>query len=111
MDMSGLKDAAVSLERYSHGGDVFTGEGIGGVADQQTGLTHSPEEEEGGRKESRRQVQQKEGLCFQLQLKVCFCIGVRLGAASHSCCATQTLAYIHVARGTQKPLMIATSLH
>lgn len=34
------------VERYSHGGDVFTGEGIGGVADQQTGLTHSPEEEE-----------------------------------------------------------------
>lgn len=37
---------------YSHGGDVFTGEGIGGVANQQTGLTHSPEEEEeeeGGR--------------------------------------------------------------
>lgn len=33
---------------YSHGGDVFTGEGIGGVADQQTGLTHSPEEEEEG---------------------------------------------------------------
>lgn len=31
---------------YSHGGDVFTGEGIGGVANQQTGLTHSPEEEE-----------------------------------------------------------------
>lgn len=34
---------------YSHGGDVFTGEGIGGVANQQTGLTHSPEEEEEGR--------------------------------------------------------------
>lgn len=31
---------------YSHGGDVFTGEGIGGVANQQTGLTHSPEKEE-----------------------------------------------------------------
>ena len=24
-----------------HSGDVFPGEGIGGVADQQTGLTHS----------------------------------------------------------------------
>lgn len=34
---------------YSHGGDVFTGEGIGGVADQQTGLTHSPEEDGRGR--------------------------------------------------------------
>lgn len=30
---------------YSHSGDVFTREGIGGVANQQTGLTHSPEEE------------------------------------------------------------------
>lgn len=29
---------------YSHSGDVFTGEGIGGVTNQQTGLTHSPEE-------------------------------------------------------------------
>lgn len=29
---------------YSHSGDVFTREGIGGVANQQTGLTHSPEE-------------------------------------------------------------------
>lgn len=30
---------------YSHGGDVFTREGIGGVTYQQTGLTHSPEGE------------------------------------------------------------------
>lgn len=30
---------------YSHSGDVFTREGIGGVANQQAGLTHSPEEE------------------------------------------------------------------
>lgn len=30
---------------YSHGGDVLAREGIGGVANQQTGLTHSPEEE------------------------------------------------------------------
>lgn len=30
---------------YSHSGDVFTREGIGGVTNQQTGLTHSPEEE------------------------------------------------------------------
>lgn len=48
MNSSAYKVVAewVSLERYSHGGDVFTGEGIGGVADQQTGLTHSPEEGE-----------------------------------------------------------------
>lgn len=26
---------------FLHSGDVFPGEGIGGVADQQTGLTHS----------------------------------------------------------------------
>lgn len=31
---------------YSHGGYVFTGEGIGGVTYEQTGLTHSPEERE-----------------------------------------------------------------
>lgn len=27
--------------RYSHCGDIFSGKGIGGVADEQAGLTHS----------------------------------------------------------------------
>lgn len=60
-----FKVAAVSLERYSHGGDVFTGEGIGGVADQQTGLTHSPEKKR--RKEGRRaddKLNKKKGFVF-----------------------------------------------
>lgn len=35
---------ACAVGGYSHSGDVFTGEGIGGVTNQQTGLTHSPEE-------------------------------------------------------------------
>lgn len=30
---------------YSHSGDVFTRESIGGVTNQQTSLTHSPEGE------------------------------------------------------------------
>lgn len=30
---------------YSHGGDVFTREGIGGVTNQQTSLTHGSEGE------------------------------------------------------------------
>lgn len=30
---------------YSHSGDVFPGESIGGIANQQTGLTHSPDEQ------------------------------------------------------------------
>lgn len=29
---------------YLHSGDIFTREGIGGVADEQTGLAHSPVE-------------------------------------------------------------------
>lgn len=29
--------------RYSHSGDVFSGEGIGGVADEEAGLPHSTE--------------------------------------------------------------------
>lgn len=31
---------------YSHSGDVFTREGIGGITYEQTGLTHSPEDQE-----------------------------------------------------------------
>lgn len=65
MNKSGFKVAAqwVSLERYSHGGDVFTGEGIGGVADQQTGLTHSPEEDEEGRRADDK-FNKKKGFVF-----------------------------------------------
>lgn len=32
--------------RYSHGGDVLSRKGIGGVADEQAGLTHSSAREE-----------------------------------------------------------------
>lgn len=76
----GVKVAAESLEWYSHGGDVLAGEGIGGVADQQTGLTHSPEEDEGAREGGREEGEQttssakKEGFVFRSRLKVCLCV-------------------------------------
>lgn len=57
---------------YSHGGDVFTGEGIGGVADQQTGLTHSPEEDGRGRTADDK-FNKKNGFVFKIHLKVCLC--------------------------------------
>lgn len=57
---------------YSHGGDVFTGEGIGGVTDQQTGLTHSPEEDGRGRTADDK-FNKKNGFVFKIHLKVCLC--------------------------------------
>ena len=38
-----------------HSGDVFPGEGIGGVADQQTGLTNSTVGERGRERERERE--------------------------------------------------------
>lgn len=46
----------VDSVRYSHGGDVLSRKGIGGVADEQAGLTHGSAREEMG-KMSQFQVQ------------------------------------------------------
>lgn len=62
---------------YSHSGDVFTGEGIGGVANQQTGLTHSPEEE--ARRKHEYKLYQNSvdthTVCVYAGLYVCVCKG------------------------------------
>lgn len=63
---------------YSHGGDVFTREGIGGVTYQQTGLTHSPEGE------GQRNM-------FTIQFNIMHNIMLL------PFCMTQALAYFHVA--------------
>lgn len=39
---------------YSHSGDVFSWEGIGGIADKETGFSHSPEEKENNSRNSRQ---------------------------------------------------------
>lgn len=35
-----------AARRHSHGGDVLSGEGIGGVADEEAGLAHGSERQE-----------------------------------------------------------------
>lgn len=79
---------------YSHSGDVFTREGIGGVANQQTGLTHSPEEV--------TTEDPKLGCSSTLVQNLSVnrrhvCVSTMEASVPFQPSATQTLAYIHVA--------------
>ena len=42
-----------------HGRDVFSGEGIGGIANEQASLTHSPGEGEGEKDREERKREEK----------------------------------------------------
>lgn len=96
---------------HSHSGDVFTRKGIGGVADQQTGLSHSPEEEE-----KRGHIYQTGPYMHKWSSHVCTeCVdqsimsdmpggGVCGQATTPLLWAAHTLAQIHVARGHSGPL-------